>query len=106
MFAEVEYAARQGVIDPANSKLLAALQANSQGLKSACARLVENMSVATPNQVFIYLSFIITLFNNTVAILCPFYTSSNNLMFGHAGVGTASTIGGIPKEPDRSCDGW
>jgi hypothetical protein len=51
MFAEVEYAARQAVIDPANSKLLAALQANSKGLQSACARLVENMSVATPNQV-------------------------------------------------------
>ena len=54
MFAEVEYAARQAVIDPANTRLLAALQASSGGLKFACACLVENMSIATPNQVFIH----------------------------------------------------
>ena len=51
MFADLEYASRQAVIDPANTRLLAAVQSNADALKSACARLVENMSVATPNQV-------------------------------------------------------
>lgn len=51
MLSEVEYAARKGVIDPANSKLLAALQASADALKSACSHLVENMSIATPEEV-------------------------------------------------------
>lgn len=51
MLTEVEFAARQGVIDPNNSKLLAALQSSANALKSACADLVDNMSVANPEEV-------------------------------------------------------